>query len=98
MRSDVQRAGDVLRVAFWFSMMLAIMVATGATIQHKMYQQGAIKRLLKIEEMRKQLTEFETLLVNEKGDTVGATFTVKSDDVVYFIVSDRWQMMTPRSK
>ena len=96
MRNDVQRAGDVLRVAFWFSMMFAIIVAVGATVQHKLYQREAIERIIKIEELQKQLTTFETLLVNEKGDTVKATFTVKNDNVIYFIVSDKWKMQTPR--
>ena len=96
MRSDVQRAGDVLRVAFWFSMMFAIIAAIGAGVQHRLYQLEAVERLIKIEETQKQHTTFETLLVNEKGDSVQATFTVKNDDVIYFIVSDRWKMQTPR--
>ena len=43
-------------------------------------------------------TTFDTLLVNEHGDTVKAIFIVDSNDVIYFVTSDRWQMMTPRRK
>jgi len=43
-------------------------------------------------------TTFETLLVNDDGDTIVATFTVDNDDVIYFITGNRWHMMTPRSE
>lgn len=39
---------------------------------------------------------FETILVNEDGQAVPATFTVNTNDVIYFIVSDRWMIQTPR--
>ena len=83
---------------FWTSVTVAALVLAGMAISnvvHRGYDADAYKKIK--EDMNCQTT-FETLLVNENGDAVHATFTVDNNDVIYFITTNRWQMCVPREK